>query len=166
MVRVRDFIKPTRGLRQGDPLSSYLFLICLEIFTRSLSKEAFNSKSGIGFVINKGVVHIPALLFADDALLFCRATSSACWKLKNLLDTFCVEFGQMINYHKLTRIFTKTVPVHTRHMLASIFNITLKATIGRYLGIHCCYSKLSIENEGQFLSKANDRITHWASESK
>lgn len=65
----------------------------------------------------------------------------------------------MINYYKSIIIFSKVVPTHTRHMLAIIFNITPKPTIGRYLGIHFGFSKPIMDNEGQFLSKANDRIT-------
>lgn len=81
-------------------------------------------------------VLIPALLFANDSLLFCRASSSAYWKLKYLLDTFCAKSRQMINYYKSTLIFSKGVRTFMRNMLAVVFNITPRAILGKYLGMH------------------------------
>ena len=69
---VCGFFHPTRGLRQGDPLSPYLFLICMEVLTRILRKAQLKKKASIGFKITPSAEKIPCLLFADDSLLFCR----------------------------------------------------------------------------------------------
>ena len=72
-----NFFCSTRGLRQGDPLSPYLFLLVMEV----LSQLLFKARSG-GFIegfkvgntngIGRDLFH---LLFADDTLLFCKANS-------------------------------------------------------------------------------------------
>ena len=68
-------IRPSRGLRQGDPLSPYLFLLCSEGLNRMLQKAAAND--GIkGFSLCKRGPKISHLLFADDSLLFCRVSLS------------------------------------------------------------------------------------------
>ena len=63
--------KPTRGLRQGDPLSPYLFLFCVEAFTSLLAREEENGRLH-GVSISRYAPTISYLLFANDSLLFCQ----------------------------------------------------------------------------------------------
>ena len=72
-----DFFRNTRGLRQGDPLSPYLFLLVMEILGQLLFRarsggfiEGFKVGSGNG--VGRDLLH---LLFVDDTLLFCKANS-------------------------------------------------------------------------------------------
>ena len=83
------WFRPSRGLRQGDPLSPYLFILCMEAFVMKLSQSASTPGSGIGFKIQPNTPIIPCLLFADDCLLLCKGTSAACHKLKSHIDDFC-----------------------------------------------------------------------------
>ena len=63
-------IVPSRGLRQGDPLSSYLFLLCTDGFS-SLINKAVRSHILSGLSICRGCPMISHLFFVDDSLLFC-----------------------------------------------------------------------------------------------
>jgi len=67
-----DLIKPTREIRQGDPLSPYIFIFYMEALSNFLIKELIKLKFGIGLKLCAGSEHIPCLLFADDCLLFCN----------------------------------------------------------------------------------------------
>ena len=64
-------ITPSRGLRQEDPLSPYLFLLCTEGFT-SLLLKAEMEKQIQGVSICREAPRINNLLFADDSLIFCQ----------------------------------------------------------------------------------------------
>lgn len=65
-------ISPQRGLRQGDPLSPYLFLLCVEGLSSSLRQAAENGRIN-GCRISSGAPSVTHLLFADDSFLFFRA---------------------------------------------------------------------------------------------
>ena len=63
--QARGYVIPSRGIRQGDPLSPYLFLICSETFSHMM-QVAVKSGALQGLRINKGGPTITHLLFAVD----------------------------------------------------------------------------------------------------
>ena len=115
------FFKPTRGLRQGDPLSPYLFILCMDVLAKRLHEQSLTAKSGIGIKIAPTAPRIPCLLFADDSLIFCKASSQTCHKLKEVLDTFCAQSGQLINFHKSSIVFSKNTRIFDRQVVGGIF---------------------------------------------
>jgi hypothetical protein len=68
-------VVPGRGLRQGDPLSPYLFIICAEGLS-ALIRQAENRGELHGIKICRKAPIISHLLFADDCFLFFKATSN------------------------------------------------------------------------------------------
>ena len=69
----QGYISPSRGLKQGDPLSPYLFLLCVEgLF--SLIRKVMETKHLHGILSCKNGVCISHLLFANNSLIFCQAT--------------------------------------------------------------------------------------------
>ena len=92
-------ISPTRGLRQGDPLSSYLFLLCMEAFSALIS-VASNRNLLNGMSICRGCPRVTHLFFADDNLFFCKAESAEVSKFVEILKFFEAASGQKINMDK------------------------------------------------------------------
>ena len=92
-------IVPTRGLRHGDSLSLYLFLLCAEGFSAFIH-DATRTKQLNGTSIYRGAPKITHLFFANDSLLFCRANGDECNKLKEILGIYEFASGQKINTDK------------------------------------------------------------------
>ena len=103
-------LQPSRGIRQGDPLLPYIFILCMEVFSSFLAKESSLAKSGIGITICPKSVKISCLLFADAYLLFCKSNQQTCSTLKTIMDKFCSLSGQLVNFHKSVITFSKNIP--------------------------------------------------------
>ena len=95
----RGNFTPKRGLRQGDPLSPYLFLLCAEGL-HSLIQQAERSGTIKGVSLCNAAPKISHLFFADDSLLFCRANSQECTHILDILKQYEEASGQQINRGK------------------------------------------------------------------
>ena len=102
----RGYVKPGRGIRQGDPLSPYLFILCSEVLTGLCSSaQAKGLMKGISIAS-----HCPSLnhlLFADDTMFFCNANKKNAESLKSMLSTYEIVSGQLINKQKSSIFFSK-----------------------------------------------------------
>lgn len=102
----KGFVRPSRGIRQGDPLSPYLFLLVSEGLS-SLLLHAMRRQSLSGLKIAQASPAISHLFFADDTLIFCRATTEESKLVMSLLKTYEEASGQMINIDKSAVFFSK-----------------------------------------------------------
>jgi hypothetical protein len=98
-----DF-NPSRGLRQGDPLSPYLFLFCVEGFSTLLKKvQHENMVKGVQF--RSDGPHITHLLFADDNIVFLEASVESMNTLKRVQHDYKIALWQKVNLLKSSIFF-------------------------------------------------------------
>jgi hypothetical protein len=96
---------PSRGIRQGDPLSPYLFLLCAKGLSSLLNH------SGPRF-LSKGIrvrIHAPwisHLIFVDDCLVFTQANDKGANRLKEILLAYQKGSSQMVNMSKSAIFFS------------------------------------------------------------
>lgn len=91
--------KTHKGIRQGDPLSPFLFIIAAEGLNR-LFLEAIEQGKLKGMSVVEGGPIITHLQFADDTIIFCNASMEEVEIIKILLKGFEVMSGLRINFHK------------------------------------------------------------------
>ena len=112
-------ITPSRGIRQGDPLSPYLFLLCAESFSALIHKAARDNQIS-GMSIGRGCPIITHLFFADDSLLFCKAKDQECQKLVDILNSYEAASGQNINTDKSSVFFSPNSPQEKKESILNI----------------------------------------------
>ena len=85
-------INPSRGIRQGDPLSPYLFLLCAEVLSAHLH-DADRRGNLSGVPTFSGGPCLNHLFFADDSLIFCKAQMEDWNFLTSILDCYEKALG-------------------------------------------------------------------------
>ncbi len=89
-------IIPSRGLRQEDPLSPYLFILCNDILTKIINREV-DRGSIQGVKLSPAAFPITKLFYADDVLLFCRAKIREVDVMMKCIEKYCQWSGQSIS---------------------------------------------------------------------
>jgi hypothetical protein len=95
-----SFFKSERGLRQGCPLSLYLFIMIMEGLSLLLTKNVSDHQIS-GIKVSK-FINLLHLIFVDDVLLMSKATPSEWNVILKLLQIFCIASDLCINYAKST----------------------------------------------------------------
>lgn len=94
-----EWFSPSRGLRQGDPLSPYLFLICVEGFS-TLINEAKQKGLMRGASVGRERLSINHLFFSDDCILFRDASNEGAQVVQNIIKEYEILSGQRVNFDK------------------------------------------------------------------
>ena len=127
-------IQPSRGIRQGDPLSPYLFLICSKGL-HSLLQQATESNQIQGVSTCKKGPRLTHLFFADDSVIFCRASLVECHRLQGLLECYEKASGQQLNRSKTGLFFSKSTPLLIADQIKDALGVQEIKQFEKYLGL-------------------------------
>ena len=127
-----DSFFPQRGLRQGDPLSPYLFILCAEGFS-ALLQHAESVGNIEGIKVCPGAPVVNHLFFADDSLILMKAREADALFLKQMLRTYELASGQVINKDKSSVLFSPNTSNYTRQQMRAILSINQEAKSEKYL---------------------------------
>lgn len=131
---VHDRIHPSRGIRQGDPLSPYIFILCGEVLL-GLCKRAQWSGHLSGLRVATHAPQINHLLFADDTMFFLNTDEDSCTTLLDILHKYRISSGQLINASKSSISFSAKIPQAIRQRVKTHLGIEKEVGVGKYLGL-------------------------------
>ncbi|XP_062012453.1 uncharacterized protein LOC133728992 [Rosa rugosa] len=130
----RGCLVPTRGLRQGDSLSPYLFLLGAEGFSVLLQQ-----KQREGFLSNIEVCQdapsMNHLLFADDSMLYDNAELEDCYQIQEVIETYGRASGQIVNFNKSFVVFNKNVTNYMQGEVADLLGVEVVDSHEKYLDL-------------------------------
>jgi hypothetical protein len=125
---------PSRGIRQGDPISPYLFLLYTEGLSCLLNARQ-NSGALSGIRNGRYGPTISHLLFADDSIFFAKSDPASVDALKETLNTYCAGSRQMINLQKSSVFFGSHCSATIRSSVMTKLEVQNEALQESYLGM-------------------------------
>lgn len=155
----KGLIKPERGLRQGCPISSYLFIICAEAFPNLLVRaEERQLIRSLRFANDVTISH---LLFADDSINFTRASVAECNQLKEIFYSYTKASRQLFNYEKSSLFFSGKIPEAQIAAIKGIFKFKLVSKYEKYLGLPSMIGKNKMSFFNDVKLKVLHKISSW-----
>jgi hypothetical protein len=119
--KLQEF-KPTQGIRQGDPISPYLFLLCAEGLSNVFKGNGVEGRVQ-GIQVSSSAPIINHLLFADDSTLFFKATPSNAKAVHDSISMYCEASCQKVNTSKSSIFFRKGCRQNVQNEIKSITQI-------------------------------------------
>ncbi|XP_026437406.1 uncharacterized protein LOC113335597 [Papaver somniferum] len=154
---------PTRGIRQGDPFSPYLFILAMEAFSRQLHHFE-NTIQLTGMKISRSAPKINHLLFADDCLLFCKANLVQTNNLLQVIENFSACSGQLINFHKSVVFFSKNTSPSSAQIISGNLQVRqLSINVEKYLGLPFFVGRNKRIPFSNLQKKMESRLSKWVS---
>ncbi|PKU63238.1 Putative ribonuclease H protein [Dendrobium catenatum] len=149
---IEGFFSSTSGLRQGCPLSPYLFCLVMDAFSALLDNGEFKG-------INVDDFSLSHLLYADDVLVFGEATVENCLCLKKIISTFSNATGLHVNLSKSSIMFPKFVKNHAE--LCNILSIHNISEVITYLGIPLSFNRLKVADFLPLTDSISVKLSGW-----
>jgi hypothetical protein len=155
-----SFFNSTRGLRQGDPLSPFLFILAEEALSRGISMLLAQNKIAPYFV-TKSIRGISHSLYADDIIIFTNGNTKSLSHLMNFLLDYQLMLGQKINHTKSKFLSSKHINTHRKNKIASITNFAEGNIPFLYLGCNIFYGKSKPIYFENIIKKIQEKLAGW-----
>ena len=127
-----EYFRPSRGIRQGDPLSPYIFILCMDLLGQ-LIQEKCEAKVWCPVKASRSGPAFSHLFFADDLVLFAKANTKNCIAVREVLDTFCNLSGQTVSEAKSRVYFSPNIDQDDKEAFSDILGFPLDGVLGEVL---------------------------------
>ncbi|XP_061348715.1 uncharacterized protein LOC133294051 [Gastrolobium bilobum] len=155
----REF-EPKRGIRQGDPISPYLFVVCIERLAH-LIQLAVDSKAWKPVFLNKRAPPLSHLFFADDIILCAEASVEQAFIINQVLKIFSAASRQKISENKSRVMFSRNVGVTRAKEIGEKLGVGITNDLGKYLGVNLSHKRASRISLINVMEMVYSRLSSW-----
>ena len=155
----QGFFEQEKGIRQGDPLSPFLFIIMAEVLGRLIQKQR-EQGAWKGIKITETVESLTHMQFVDDTFLGGEASVEEARVMRNTLELYGKVSGQFINWKK-SEIFFFNTPYNVRFRICRILDIKLGLMPNKYLGIPFFAGRNKADLWDTLIEKCQKKMEGW-----
>ncbi|XP_021991402.1 uncharacterized protein LOC110888172 [Helianthus annuus] len=157
---LHGYFSGKRGLRQGDPMSPYLFTLIMEVLSLMLQKMALNP--AFKFHSHCSKQKIINVSFADDLFVFVNGDIGSVKLVRNVLEKFTSVSGLVPSLPKST-VFFCNVPSQVKAEILSLLPFREGELPVRYLGVPLISTKLSFRDCRVLVERMERKVDNWMS---
>ncbi|XP_061373061.1 uncharacterized protein LOC133315448 [Gastrolobium bilobum] len=157
--KTHDFF-PSRGLQQGDPLSSYLFVMAMEKLTH-ITDIASNGELWKPMRVGKNGLRISHVAFADDLMVFMEASEEQIHILLKCLSLFEEMSGQKLSVDKTSVFFSKNTSEENINKIVQVSGFKRVKNIGRYLGSMMQHGRVKRSLYDGIVDRVKEKLSNW-----
>uniref|UniRef100_A0A803PU32 Reverse transcriptase domain-containing protein n=1 Tax=Cannabis sativa TaxID=3483 RepID=A0A803PU32_CANSA len=164
--QVLGHLKPSRGIRQGDALSLYLFLSCSEGLSSLIHLKTQQRQpriQSLGIKIARRAPTISHLFFVDDSLLFSSASLEAATVIKQILHDYSLASGQLVNFTKSALFFSPNTIVEIQNTVATILGIPIRDIMDKYLSLPQTFGRTKKDAFNYIKDRVWSHLNKWNS---
>ena len=151
---------PSQRIRQGCPLSPYLFVLCIERLNHGIHNAISAGKCRPIGLSHHGT-HLCHLYFTDDLLLLAEATVEQARVVSSVLAEFCACFNAKVNTSKTLLYFSKNMSARDVSAISSLLGFSVTSDLGKYLGVPLHHSRVSTNMYQGIIDKVEKRLSSW-----
>lgn len=157
------YFKGMKGLRQGDPLSPYLFTLIMEVLSL-LIKQKIQKSSFFKFHWKCSKVNLTHICFADDLMIFSNGDTSSVSVIKSALEEFSRISGLKPSMEK-SLVFFGNVPDRVKSSILEIMPFSVGSLPIKYLGVPLISSRLCKQHCAPLIDKVKLKLQNWKNKS-
>ncbi|XP_021971338.1 uncharacterized protein LOC110866498 [Helianthus annuus] len=159
---LHGYFRGKRGLRQGDPMSPYLFTLVMEVLSLMLQKMALNN--AFRFHLHCSKQKIINVSFADDLFVFVNGDMGSVQLIQSVLGKFTSVSGLVPSLPKST-IFFCNVPSDVKSNILSLLPFREGSLPVRYLGVPLISTRLSFRDCRILVERMERKVDNWLTKS-
>lgn len=160
-----EFFEPSRGIRQDDPLSPYIFILCMECLSNTINNSIKMKYWKPVKIVRKGPA-LSHLFFVDDLVLISKAELNSCKNIENTLQIFCDQSVQTINQAKSKIMFSNNcskdvIQKDVIQTITRVMGFNQSSSFGKYLGFPITQVKITHQDFQFILDNLQSKMDGW-----
>ncbi|CAN1818839.1 LINE-1 reverse transcriptase homolog, partial [Linum perenne] len=161
--RSTGFFSPTRGIRQGDPISPFLFILMSNALT-TLIDSAISRKITNGIKLTSRGPLLSHCLFADDTIIFGKDTVEEATRIIQIINSYGEITGQQVNNDKSAIYFSSNVSVSEKAAIMDSIGFQALNANPTYLGVPTEWGRSKKETFSFLLDRMYNKAQSWKSQ--